>query len=1269
VVMREVLLSRVEELLLGIACESRPAFAVCNPAGPFGDRGHSSSTLRLCLRSTGPNAPRPAFVAPATTPGTKPKLRWRYVSRTLTDVGTVSERSRIQLCGRLSVEIDGVELAGSLRGRQVPLLLAYLVLNRDRVVGREELIGSLWPDNAPRSQDAALRTLLSRLRSSLGASVLVGRDELMLELPAPTWVDVEAAGYEVGRAREALHRGDARAAWALAQVPLNIASRGLLPGAQAHWIETRRRELSDLRLQALEILGRAGLSLGGTQLGSAERAARTLIEAEPYRESGYVILMQALQQQGNVAEGLRVFDRLRTLLRDELGTLPSPDALTIHQRLLHPPGGSMPAGEAPQPAGAPAVELPAELGARRQGRLVGRSGELAQIERWAAGLAAPEASRAGLRERLLLLRGDPGVGKTRLLAEVAARAHAAGSLVLAGRAPEQTLVPFQPFVEALGHYVSSAPLLELRNTAREHGVELIRLLPELRRRLPDLPPGEPGNPETERYRLFEAVVGLLGDVSRSMPVMVVLEDLQWADRPTLLLLRHLARAPKAGRILVLGAYRSTERWSESFEAALTGLRRDRLMTEMDLAGLPEADAIELIALRAGGTPSREFARALYEETEGNPFFIEEIVRHLSDSGVEPQTAGASDLQRFGLPDDVREVISRRLARLDADAIEWLRVAAVIGRDFDVSLLERVLGFEEDRFLAVLDEALAAELVAEAPADPGHYSFSHMLIRETLYEGMSATRRARMHRRVGAALEATGSDHLAALAYHFTRAADPEDSERAIRYALEAGEEAARMLAHEQAADYYAEALEVLARFDPEARRRRCDLLLTLGEAQIRSGERPRGWVTFREAAALAADLGDGISLARAAIGASRRFIQPPGVVDAELIGLLEQALRIMPDAPSVTRVELLTRLCGALYYSDRNEQMKRLSAQATVIAAELGDRRAEALAAAARRRAYWGPGHLERRLADSTQLLQAARDAGDLDLMLQGNGWLAVDLLESGDLAGVDAQIEAFTAGAQELRQPLFLWNAAVWRAMRALLAGQLERADALATEALSSGIRPEGITAPIYYAIQLLAIRREQLRMSELETSLRDLIASNPVRPAWRAALAALLCETDRWEQAAEELEVLAAQGFADIPPDGDWMIAMTLLADVATELGDAERAARLYELLLPYGRGNVVIGLGAVCLGASARYLGRLATTMGEEAEAVQLLERAIERNTLLKAPILIAHSQLDYAVALHGGRQARALIEAAQRAARELDLPLVARRAEQLISQPSY
>ncbi len=1165
----------------------------------------------------------------------------------------MGERTRIQLCGRLSVELDGVELVQSLRGKQVPMLLAYLVLNRDRPVGRDELIGALWSETAPRSQDAAMRTLLSRLRSALGRDIVSGRDELGLSLPEPAWVDVEAAASEVWRAQRALDSGDARAAWALAQVPLNIASRGLLPGAQAAWLEPRRQELGDIRLQALEVIGRAGLSLGGTQLGSVERAARTLIDSEPYRESGYVLLMAALEAQGNVAEGLRVFEQLRSLLRDELGVVPSPEAIQAHERLLNPPAARQSLTTA---ATAAEIEVPAELAAAAAGPLVGRQAEMEQLETWWHG------GQAATLERVMLLAGDPGVGKTRLLAETAVRAFASGAIVLAGRSPEETLVPYQPFLEALGHYVFRAPLDELRLVAREYGAELGRLIPELRRRVPELPPPDPGDPETDRYRLFEAVAGLLAEISAAVPVLIVLDDLQWADRPTLLLLRHLARSPHNTRVSIMGAYRDVDQWSEGFDAALAGLRRERLMVQLDVGGLPEQEAIELVRLRVGGTPSLAFVQALYRETEGNPFFIEEIVRHLTDAGVRSQDAGARDLERVGLPEDVRGVISRRLDRLAPASIEWLRVAAVIGRDFDAALLERVLGFDEDRFLAALEDALDAGLVAEAPGDPGRYSFAHALIRETLYEGMSSARRARVHRRVGVALEDSDlpESQIGALALHFTRAADPEDAERAIRYGLQAGEQATAMLANEEAAAHYSRALEVLDRSDPEALRRRCDLLLELGEAQVRSGERPLAWATFREAAALAAELGDKGSLVRAAIGASRRYVQPPGVVDEELIALLEQAAEMTADERTVTRVRLLARLCGALYFSDQRDRMATLSAEATAIADEIEDPQAIALAAAARRRAYWGPGALERRLADSTLLLRAAREASDIELTLQGHAWLVVDLLERGDRTGVEVQIDAFTAGAEQLRQPLYLWNAAVWQAMKALLDGRLEEVEALAAAAVSSGIRSEGVTAPQYYAVQVLYLRREQSRMGELEDPVREALATNPDRAAWRAGLALLLNETGRTEEARAEFDLLARDGFGWIPRDGDWMVVSALAADLAHSFDDSERAAVLYDLLAPYADTNVVIGLGAVCLGATSRYLGRLALTLGRREEAVAHLRRAVASNASLQATIELAHSRVDLAWALGPGAEAMALLQQAEGVAAERRLPAVARRA---------
>jgi DNA-binding SARP family transcriptional activator len=1263
--MRQMPLGCGEQLLLGLAGELRPALAEGDPSvsaarhglvNPITGGWASCACTENFARET-----------PVLTVGSIKVARYLYVSRTLPVVRSANERTRVQLCGRLSVEVDGAQLAGRLRGKQVPLLLAYLLLNRSRHVGRDELIGVLWPDKAPVSQDGALRTLLSRLRFALGSETLIGRDELILDLPDPVWIDLEAAAGGLERAQRALDVGDHRAAWALAQVPLNISGRGLLPGAHASWLEPRRRELEDIRLQALEVVGRAGLELGGRQLGSVRRAARSLIEAEPYRESGYVLLMQGLAAEGNVAEGLRVFDGLRTLLRTELGTLPSPETIAVHERLLHRDDRYRRRRSGDGAAESSAIALPAELRARGQVPLIGRDRELAELRHlWALGLPESdhdlgEASPAG--RRVVMLTGDPGIGKTHLISELARSAYESGATVLAGRCPQEALAPYQPFVEALRHYVLSAELDDLRRSAREFAAELAPLAPELQRRLPELARRRDTEPLSERYRLFEAFIGFLTEISATAPVLLVLDDLHWADRPTLLLLRHVARAPALHQVLVLGAYRSTETPGVGFAEALTELGRDRLMTPIDLGGLTEAETAELVGALVGRTPSPFLSRALHEQTEGNPFFVEEIIRHLREAGVEIDRARAGDLYRVGLPQRVKEVIARRLESLDVRAMECLRAASVIGRDFGLPLLERVVSLDEDELLAALDAVIDAGLISEAPSPPGSCSFSHALIRETLYEGMSAPRRARFHRRIAEALEQAGAQddrQLIALALHFTRAASPENAGKAIEYATRAGRQTTSLLAHEEAAGHYQRALEVQEQFQPEARALRCELLLLRGEAQMRAGERPPAWEALREAAGIATALGDSAGIARAAIGASHRYVQQPGVVDGELIALLEQALEVVAGQRTLARIQLLARLCGALYFSPERARMHELSAEAMEIAEALDDSTARAYAFGAVRRANWEPGRLSERLSAATSMLTCARETGDLELELQAHGWLIVDLLERGEIDAVDAQLEVFAAGAERLRQPLYLWNAAVWRAMRTILAGRLDEAERLALDALALGAGTEQITAPHYYAIQVFLLRREQGRLDELLGPAREFAGTLPAVPAWRAVFGWLQAELGQADEARATFDLLAADAFGELPRDGNWIAALCVLTELCVRLGDPHRAESLYALLLPFADLNVTVALAIGCLGSAERYLGLLAAISGRPERAIGHFERAIEANAALQAPVILAHTQLDLAGLLPSeSPRAAELISAAADIAQALGLPTVRRR----------
>jgi tetratricopeptide (TPR) repeat protein len=293
-------------------------------------------------------------------------------------------------------------------------------------------------------------------------------------------------------------------------------------------------------------------------------------------------------------------------------------------------------------------------------------------------------------------------------------------------------------------------------------------------------------------------------------------------------------------------------------------------------------------------------------------------------------------------------------------------------------------------------------------------------------------------------------------------------------------------------------------------------------------------------------------------------------------------------------------------------------------------------------------------------MLTVARAIESLEAQLQAHVWLVVDLLEHGEVEAVDAQIETFTSGAQGLREPVFTWHAIVWKAMRAIMAGQLGQGEALAEQALAAGGSAESVAAPQYYAIQLLAIRREQGRMPELEAVARDFVTATPDRPGWRAALADLLLHAGQEDEARVLLDELAAHRFADIPQDGDWMPAIILLSDVITRLRDEARAALLYDLLYPYRHQNVVIGLGAACLGSCCRYLGRLARTAGYSREAAALFERALQANAHLGAVVELAHTQLDYAELIGSGARAQGLVDSAAQTGAQLRLARVARRA---------
>src|SRR3990172_2097993 len=441
------------------------------------------------------------------------------------------------------------------------------------------------------------------------------------------------------------------------------------------------------------------------------------------------------------------------------------------------------------------------------GVFVGREKEMDELR---AGL---EDALSG-RGRLLMLVGEPGIGKTRTSEEFATYAGLRNAQVLWGRCYEGEGAPaYWPWVQVIRSFVHDRDPAALMSEMGPGAADIAQVVSEVREGRPGLPAPPALEPEQARFRLFDSITTFLKNASKGQPIVLVLDDLHWADKPSLLLLQFLARELRGARLLVLATYRDVElRREHPLSDALGELARAGLSQRILLRGLTEQDVARFIEITAGMRPPQALGDAVYRETEGNPFFVNEIVRLLVADGRldRPEEVKSWSVT---IPQGVREVVGRRLNHLSKECNGVLTVASVIGREFGVDALERVSDVSDDRLLEVLEEAVGARVVAEVPRSAGRYSFSHALIRETLYEELSTTRRVRLHRQIGEALEglyATNPEpHLAELAYHFSEGAQGGDVEKAIDYAVRAGDRAAALLAHEDSVHQYEMALQAL----------------------------------------------------------------------------------------------------------------------------------------------------------------------------------------------------------------------------------------------------------------------------------------------------------------------------------------------------------------------------------------------------------------------------------------------------------------------------
>ena len=1112
----------------------------------------------------------------------------------------------IELCGEMRLDVAGRRRERELPGRLGRVLLAYLALHHHRAVTRDELIEALWPSGAPADPAGTLSTLLSGVRRCVGADLLRGRSELRLALPADAQLDVETAATRVERSRAALGAGDAGAAAAEAEAALDVLERGLLRGVDVPWLDAFRRELEDERLDALELLARAGLAAGEAGIRRSHWASRQIISLAPFRESGYALLMDAQAAHGNTAEALETYERLRRLMRDELGATPSPELRAAHQRLLDrtveaPERSAM---RAPPP-------LPAAL-ERAAGRpLVGRAGAAALLRRRFAAAAAGE-------RRFVLLAGEPGIGKTTLAAAIGREAHERGdAVVLYGRSDEEAPAPYQPFAEMIGHCFSHGPVEELAGELQPELEELSRLVPAVRRWLPSARVSPSGLPDVERYRLFEAMVAALTAIARRGTLLLVCDDLQWADQPTLRLLRHVARAATPEQLLFVGAYRDVEAPPEApLAGVIADLRREQLLDVVALEGLDLGETERLTELH-GGT-----ARRLRELTGGNPLFLGEMRRMLEEAD-DPGRA----LDELVVPEGVSEVVVRRAARLGDPAVQILTLAAVAGPTFRAALLEQAADAPPGAVVDALDRAVAAGMLATTD-DPDRLTFAHALIREALYARLSDARRVRLHRLVAETLEAHRAElrpDVAELAHHFFQARHLGGVEPAIRYAREAADRAAESLAWEDEARQLERALDADRLREPSDGADRTELLLALGEALTRAGHAPARTV-FATAAALARGRAPE-QLARAAIGYGGRYYEA-GVIDPKLIELLREALDSVRPEEGELRSRLVARLAEIMHFAGSPEASLRLSGEAVALAEQLGDDEALAAALAGRHVSLLHIAHLDERLVVSRRLLALADAAGDPEREMQALQARVFDLLCAGDLARARQDLERLDALARELRQPLFAHFVVGWRGAFAQLAGRFEEAERLAGESYEMRRALGTQDAESVFAAQMFMIRRAQGRLGEILPAVVEAVERHPALAAWRAALPVAHLAAGDEPRARLELERLL-DGLDAIPRDFFWLAALTLIAEASAALRVPGAAERLYGELAPFASRWVQVGYAASD-GPVARSLGLLAAARGDVPRAAAHFEQALGLCTAAGAAAFEARARADLAPA---------------------------------------
>lgn len=902
---------------------------------------------------------------------------------------------------------------------------------------------------------------------------------------------------------------------------------------------------------------------------------------------------------------------------------------------------------ADEAAGVGGWPLPALLRSAPTAAFVGRDEERVVIE------SSRSHARTGSRQ-VVLVSGEPGIGKSRLASLSAHGAHGEGFAVLWGACSEELAVPYEPWIAACTQLVEHAPAEVLERHVARHGGELARLVRGLPRRVANVPEPESSDPETERFLLFSAVSGALVELAAALPVCLVLDDVHWADTQSVALLKHVVSAAESCALQMIVAFRDSDVSKDHpLSPVLADLRRVDGVERIALLGLGADEVSEVMAAAAGHELDADgllLAGEIASETDGNPFFVGEVLRSLAESGrllYDPASErwSVDRSSPLGLPESVRDVIGRRVDRLGEEARDVLTFGAVIGRTFELEVLRRLL--DTPGVLDRLEAAVDASLLHESAEQVGRFRFVHSLINQTLYDGLGASRRSSMHHRVALGLEELyGADpgaRVAELALHWRLSgADPG---RAALYSATAGRRALESLAPAEAAKLFGDALELLG---PVESAERCRVLIGLGEAQQLTGD-PAYRTTLLRAAEIASALGDAELAAAAALANTRGFNSLIGDLDDERVDAIERAIELDDGSDIDRRAQLLALQSQELLYEHDRTRRQAVAMEAIALAGDIGDIRVKARVLQHTFHGLWSPDMTGVRANVAHDLLTNAEAAEDRALEF----WATVVLLhvsyETGDFAHAQVLRDRQRELATALAQPTLTWIAQLEIAAWGLLEGDLVAGEGLARQALECGTLAGQPDALQVFGEQRSFVRLYQGRgdhgLIALSRQAADLY---PRMAVWSASTAQYEAHFGSPEEARALLRDGVATGLERVGWDTLRLVALSFYIDAAARVGAPEAAELAHELLTPWH--DQFVWSGALGYGHVRLWLGVAAATLGRHAEADEHFEFACRFHEDSGMRLWSARAHLGWAESL----AARGEVAGAQEhAARALEL----------------